>query len=173
MENHGAKISNSIGVRETGFSTASLGITMNKYHYLILALFMGVSGVAMSKPEIKLECEAPQKESYNGVSITITHCVDSYGPDSDGAYEFYYDYETIVFEMGGESVSGKRYADTPKEASLIRIKGLAGERFIERSDFEKVIMKNTISYLKTSGAEFVKFLDQSNTLTGYSEVPGE
>ena len=146
---------------------------MNKYHYLVLALLMGVSELAMSKPEIKLECEAPQKESYNGVSITITHCVDSYSPDSDGAYEFYYDYETIVFEMGGESVSGKRYADTPKEASLIRIKDLAGERFFERSDFKKALIKSSISYLKTNGAEFVKYLDQSNTITGYSEVPGE
>ncbi len=150
-----------------------LGIAMNKYHYLVLALFMGVSGGAMSKPEIEIECETPQKESYNGVFITITHCVDSYGPSSDGAYEFYYDYEIIVFEMGGESVSGKRYADTPNEASLIRIKDSTGERFLERSDFKKTLIKSSISYLKTNGAEFVTYLDKSNTITGYSEAPAE
>ena len=127
----------------------------------------------MSKPEIKLECDSLQKETYNGVSITITRCVDSYGPDSDGAYEFYYDYETIVFEVGDESVSGKRYSDTPREASLIRFKDLSGERLLDRSDFKKSLIRSSVSYLKVNGAEFVKYLDQSNTITGYSEVLGE
>ncbi len=146
---------------------------MNQFRYLIISLLLGVAMVSKSESEMRFECDEPKKEQFNGVSITITHCIDSSGPDSSGAYEFYYDYETIIFDLGSESVSGKRYADTPEEASLIRIKDLGGERLIEASDLKKEIVKVSVSYLKTNGAKSVKYLDQSNTISGYSEFPGE
>jgi hypothetical protein len=144
---------------------------MNQFRYLILILLLGVAMV--SKSETSFECDEPKKEQFGGVSITITHCIDSSGPDSSGAYEFYYDYETIIFDLGSESVSGKRYEDTPEEASLIHIKDLGGERLIEESDLKKEIVKVSVSYLKANGAKSVKYLDQSNTISGYSEFPGE
>lgn len=125
------------------------------------------------KSEMKFDCNEPKKEQFGGVSITITHCIDSSGPDSNGTYEFYYDYETIIFELGSESVSGKRYADTPEEASLIRITDLSGERLLEASDFRKELVKVSVSYLVANGAKSVQYLDQSNTISGYSEVPSE
>ena len=146
---------------------------MINYRYLIIILLFGASMVSMSKPEMKFECGEPKKETFKGISITITHCVDSSGPDSNGVYEFYYDYESIVFELGGESVSGKRYADTPEEASLIRIRELDEERLLEGADFTKDLLKISISYLKASGAKSVKYLDRSNTISGYSIVPSE
>ena len=75
--------------------------------------------------------------------------------------------------MEGESVSGKRYADTPEEASLIRIKESSEERFLERADFKKELLKISVSYLKANGAKSVQYLDRSNTVSGYSLVPSE
>lgn len=147
--------------------------SMNQYRYLIFVLLLGVSMISKSESEMKFECGEPKKERFDGVSITITHCIDSSGPDSNGAYEFYYDYETIVFELGSESVSGKRYADTPEEASLIRVKESSEERFLEGDDFKKELLKTSVSYLKANGARSVKYLDRSNTISGYSVVPSE
>lgn len=146
---------------------------MNRVRYLIIIVLLGVAMVSKSGSEMIFECDKPKKEQFGGVSITITHCIDSSGPDRNGDYEFYYDYETIIFDLGTESISGKRYADTPEEASLIRIKDLGGERLIEASDLKKEIVKVSISYLKANGAKSVKYLDQSNTISGYSEFPGE
>lgn len=146
---------------------------MINYRYLIATLLLIFPLASMSEPEMKFECEASKQEYYNEVSITITRCIDSYGPASDGMYEFYYDYETIKFEIGSESISGKRYTDTPAEASLIRIKNSDGERLIEIADFEKKLLKDSISYLKANGAKSVKYLDRTNKISGYSEVPNE
>ncbi len=148
-------------------------LSMNQLRYLFLILLLGTSMAAISSPEVKLKCGEPQKEIFDGVSITVTHCIDSSGPDSNGAYEFYYDYETIVFELGDESISGKKYADTPEEASLIRIKEQGKERLLENADFKKELVKVSISYLKANGAKSVKYLDRANTHNGYSEVPSE
>lgn len=152
--------------------TAALGFIMNGSRYLISALLFSISVVAMPNPEMKFECDAPKHENYNGVAITIKHCVDSSGPDSDGFYEFYYDYETFVFELEKESVSGKRYSDTQEEASFTRITDLDGERYIESRDFEKELLRSAISYLKARGAETITYLDPSNTFNGYSKIPG-
>ena len=43
MENHGAKISNGIGVSKTGFSTASLGMQMYRLYFLVLISFLIVA----------------------------------------------------------------------------------------------------------------------------------
>lgn len=146
---------------------------MNQIRYLIIILLLGVSMVSKSESEMRFDCDEPKKEQFDGLSITITHCIDSSGPDSNGAYEFYYDYETIIFDLGSESVSGKRYADTPEEASLIRIKDSSRERLLEASDFKKELVKVSVSYLIANGAKSVKYLDQSNTISGYSEFPSE
>ncbi|WP_045857976.1 hypothetical protein [Teredinibacter purpureus] len=146
---------------------------MNQIRYLILILLLGVSMVSKSESEMRFDCDEPKNEQFDGVSIKITHCIDSSGPDSNGAYEFYYDYETIYFELGSESVSGKRYADTPEEASLIRIKDLSGERLLEGSDLKKELIKISVSYLMANGAKSVKYLDRSNAISGYSVVPSE
>lgn len=143
---------------------------MNQIRYLVLIFLFGVAMVAKSEPEMSFECDEPKKEQFGGLSITITHCIDSSGPDSDGAYEFYYDYETIIFDLGGESISGKRYADTLEEVYLTGIKDLGGERLIEESDLKKEIVKVTLSYLKANGAKSVKYFD---IVSGYSEFPSE
>ena len=129
--------------------------------------------ISKSESEINFECGEQKREHFDGVLITIAHCIDSSGLDSNGAYAFYYDYETIVFELEGESVSGKRYADTPEEASLIRIKESSEERFLERADFKKELLRISVSYLKANGAKSVQYLDRSNTVSGYSLVPSE
>ena len=146
---------------------------MNQLQYLILALLLSVPMVSKSEPEMKFECSEHKKEEYYGVSVLITRCIDSSGPDSNGAYEFYYDYETIVFEHESGSVSGRRYADTPDEASLIRINDSCEERFLKEADFKKELVKISVSYLKANGAMSVKYLDRSNTVNGYSVVPSE
>ena len=146
---------------------------MNKIRYSILIILLGVAMASKSESDMSFDCDKPKKERFGGVSITITHCIDSSDPDSNGAYEFYYDYETIVFEMGSESLSGKRYADTPEEASLIRIKDFSGERLLEASDLKRELVIVSVCYLKANGAKSVRYLDQSNTISGYSAFPGE
>ncbi len=146
---------------------------MNKYKYQALVLFLSLSMISIAKPEYNVECDAPRIENHSGLSIAITHCVDYYGPGEGGTHQILYDYETIVFEMGNEFVSGKRYSDTPNEASLTRIRSVDGERFLEKIDFGKDLLKSSISYLQRQGAKTIKYLDKSNEIDGYSLVPTE
>ncbi len=147
------------------------GVMMRTAQILIAALLIIISGASVSEPPINFDCGQPKAVSFSGVKIIITHCIDSQGPDSNGMYSFYYDYETIIFEMGNESLSGKRYSDTPEEVSLTRIKEANNERLLEVSDFNKSLVKVAISYLKNNGAETVVYLDKSNQTNGYSPVP--
>ena len=84
-------------------------------------------------------------------------------------YQAYYDYETIILEMDNETVFAKRYADTPEEASLIRVKDSYGERLLQLNDFNRVIIKTAISFLRSNGAENIMYLDKSNKKVGIAQ----
>lgn len=156
---------------------------MKTTHLLLSVLLLAVSGSVMSEEEFSLigtsvselpyniDCDPERTIIFDKARITITHCIDSLGPDSDGVYQAYYDYETIILEMGNETVFAKRYADTPEEASLIRIKDSTGERLLQLDDFNRDLIKTAISFLINSGAENIKYLDKFNQKSGYSPVP--
>jgi hypothetical protein len=80
-----------------------------------------------NKPElpISLECDAPVDEEflYDGhtVSVSRKHCIDKMGPDRDGYYEFYYDYELFEFSLGAMMLRGRAYADD-LEAHLLGVR---------------------------------------------------
>ncbi|WP_419811488.1 hypothetical protein [Bacterioplanoides sp.] len=130
-----------------------------------------IIGTSVSELPYNIDCDTKRTTIFGKARVTITHCIDSIGPDSDGMYQAYYDYETIILEVDNETVSAKRYADTPEEASLIRIKDSKGERLLQLDDFNKVLIKTEISFLRNSGSENIIYLDTSNQKIGYSTVP--
>lgn len=156
---------------------------MKTTHLILSALLLAVSGNVMSEEEFSIistsvselpyniDCDPERTTIFGKSRITITHCIDSLGPDSDGMYQTYYDYETITLELDNETVSAKRYADTPEEASLIRIKDATGERLLQLDDFDRDLIKTAISFLVKSGAENIMYLDKFNKINGYSPVP--
>lgn len=161
----------------------TLYIIMKAPYLIISGLLLSASGDVMSEKEFSIigtnvpelpyniDCDTERTTIFGKARITITHCIDSIGPDSDGMYHAYYDYETITLELDNETVSAKKYADTPEEASLIRIKDSKGERLLQLDDFNRVLIKTAISFLRNSGAENIMYLDTSNQKSGYSTVP--
>jgi hypothetical protein len=156
---------------------------MKTTQLILSVLLLAVSGNSMSEPPFSItgtsvselsyniDCDPERAINFGKARVTITHCIDSLGPDSDGMYQAYYDYETIILEMDNKTVYAKRYADTPEEASLIRIKDSTGERLLRLDDFNGDLIKTGISFLISNGAENIMYLDKSNQKTGYSSVP--
>ena len=156
---------------------------MKTIHLILSALLLAGSGNVMSEEEFSIigssvselpyniDCDPDRTTIFGKARITITHCIDSLGPDSDGMYQAYYDYETIILEMDNVTVSAKRYADTPEDASLTRIKDSTGERLLQLGDFNRDIIKTAISFLRNSGAENIMYLDKFNKKSRYSPVP--
>ncbi len=156
---------------------------MKTTHIILAVLLLAVSGNVMSEEEYSIigtsvselpyniDCDPERNLIFGKARITITHCIDSLGPDSNGMYKAYYDYETIILEMDNETVSAKRYADTPEEASLIRIKDTTGERLLRLDDFNRELIKTAISFLINNGAENLMYLDKFNQKSGYSPIP--
>lgn len=130
-----------------------------------------ITSSSVSELQYNIDCDPERTIIFGKASITITHCIDSLGPDSDGMYQAYYDYETIILEMDNKTVSAKRYADTPEEASLIKIKDSTSERLLRLDDFNRDFIKTAISFLISNGAENIMYLDKSNKKIGYSPVP--
>ena len=156
---------------------------MKTTHLILTALLLVVSVSAMSEEEFSIistsvselpyniDCDPEKITSFGRARIMITHCIDSLGPDSDGIYQTYYDYETIIFELDNETISAKRYADTPEEASLIKFKDSTGERLLQLDDFDRDLIKMAITFLISNGAEKIMYLDKFNKENGYSPAP--
>ncbi|MEC8523161.1 MAG: hypothetical protein VXZ24_02820 [Pseudomonadota bacterium] len=156
---------------------------MNNPYLILSVLVLIVSGNVQSEDEFTMVesgvvdmpyntyCDQNRTIVLGKTRINISHCIDYTGPDGDGKYQSYYDYETIIFEMDGETVRVRRYKDTPEEASLLRISDSLGSRLLQLEDFDRNIIKTAVSFLVNSGAENVMYLDEANQASGYSQVP--
>ena len=133
------------------------------------------SGLHRPELPISAECEVPVLEEFpyeeQTISVSRKHCVDKMGPNQDGYYEFYYDYELIDFSLGTTTLHGRTYADDPEEAHLIALELDGQRKFLSVTDFETPLPRAAIRYFHNSGKTQLNWLDPSNELSGYSPVP--
>jgi len=97
--------------------------------------------------------------------------IDSLGPDNDGAYVYYYEYDVYYFTSEKHSVSARTYIDSLSEASFRRLEVNGEKRFLEKDDFELPFMRDVVDYLKSEGKTNLMWLDTENSNNGYSVVP--
>jgi len=133
------------------------------------------SGRYSSDLPISGGCEAPVIEEFpydeQTISVSSKHCVDKMGPDQDGYYDFYYDYQLFEFSLGTTTLRGRTYEDDPEEAHFLGIEVDGQRRLLSITDFEKPLLRAAIRYFHNSGRTQLNWLDPSNELDGYSPVP--
>ncbi|MDJ0758290.1 MAG: hypothetical protein QNJ19_02785 [Woeseiaceae bacterium] len=124
---------------------------------------------------ISFERDEPEVSifQFENVDIEVTRSkgVDKMGPDEDGLYEFYYDFELFEFRSGSRVVHGRAYADQENEASLIAIYEDGERRLMSVSDLQADLGRAAIRYFKNIGKTDIKWLDPDNKVTGYSPIP--
>lgn len=105
------------------------------------------------------------------IRLTQQHCKDWMGPDEQGLYVYFYEYDTYVFSDGNSKLSARSYIDDDSEAHFLRIEQAGTERFLQCSDFDLPFVSSAMSYLLQNGKTSLTFLDSENHKGGYSPVP--
>jgi len=93
------------------------------------------------------------------------------GPDSNGLYEFYYEYDLYEFTQGSETLHARSYASEPEEAHLLGIEVGGQGRLLTATDLGKPLPRAALQYLREAGKSSLTWLDPNNRVNGYSRVP--
>jgi hypothetical protein len=133
------------------------------------------SGLYRPELPISQQCEAPVIEVFpygdHAIGVSREHCIDKMGPDQDGYYEFYYDYELFEFSLGTTILHGRSYLDDPEEAHLTGVEVAGETKFLAVTDLQGILPRAAIHYFHTCGKTQLNWLDPSNELNGYSAIP--
>ena len=105
------------------------------------------------------------------IEVTCTKCIDKMGPDENGRYDYYYDYELFEFKSGSNVIHARAYADQKEEAHLTAIDIEDEQRLLSKSDLKTVLGRAAIHYFWNLGKTEVNWLDADNDVDGYSLVP--
>ena len=96
---------------------------------------------------------------------------DSMGPNEEGEYLYYYEYDLYSFSSEKYFVEARSYVVPNEEASFTGLEINGVRRFLQAEDFQLPFMRVVIGYLKSEGKTSLKWLDTGNTKNGYSNVP--
>ena len=119
-------------------------------------------------------CEAiitNKRIGNTNISVSQQHCIDSMGPDENGNYEYYYEYDIYFFTDNKQTVNARSYVDEVTQAQFLRLDTGGAERLLETTDFQSDLVKTAAEYLRSIGKHELLWLDSNNKLDGYSAVP--
>ena len=97
----------------------------------------------------------------NLLDVRKTHRIDASECDSNGMYEFYYEYDWFEFIFDDGKVVGRSYVDTPDEASILG----ADESW--REELQQSRKRIVADEFKRLGFKKIKML----TKDGYVDYP--
>jgi hypothetical protein len=141
---------------------------------LLLACNLDMAGPTDELP-ISLECAEPIVETFahtaGEVHVSRKHCIDKMGPDANGLYEFYYEYDLYEFSQGSETLHARSYTSEPEEAHVLGIESGGQRGLLAESDLAKALVRAALEYLRTTGKTKLTWLDPSNEVNGYSPIP--
>ena len=146
--------------------------------FLVASACSAPSPGDFSSDDMRFECTARLSESveFNGLNLDIRteSCVDSWGPDSSGSFEFLYEYDTITFTDKDYVLTARRYHRDLENAHFLRIQFRSeAPRLLSESDLELPVFRSAVTYLRERGHTDIEWLDSSNAIDGYSPVdPG-
>jgi len=101
------------------------------------------------------------------MKIETTHHIDAGEKDSNGLYDFYYEYELIHFLEGDTTIVARSYSAEHGEAHFLSIIEKGQRRILTDSDFLSPLLGQAIDYLRQVG----KFSLQLLRTNGHEPIP--
>lgn len=103
------------------------------------------------------------------IRLVRTHCVDKMGPDKDGCFEFYYDYEEFAFSLGSETLHARAYAKE-REASLRAIEVSGKTQSLDPGALSTTLVRAAVDYFRRQGRDQVRWLNPADAKNGYTLI---
>lgn len=100
--------------------------------------------------------------------VHISHHVDASEQDADGFYEYYYEYDILVFSENESSLVARSYIDKPNEAHFLRVEVEDERRALTENDMKSTLLAESVAYLREHGKTEVNWL--SGRGNGYEPV---
>ena len=121
------------------------------------------------------KCTVVSEAEYRcaGVALSVrqTHCIDSLGPDGNGFYEYYYEYDIYEIESDSVLVCARSYVEEPQAAHLLGLVENGTRRLLVENDFSRPQVLAALEYLDSRGKIDLTWLDEANNYDGYTPVP--
>ena len=104
------------------------------------------------------------------MQVQTSHHVDVSVQGADGLYDYYYEYDIIVFSNGGVSLVACSYRDAPHEAHFLRVESHSEHGPLVENDLKNALVTEAAAYLRAQGKSEIKWL--SGRGKGYENLPG-
>lgn len=105
------------------------------------------------------------------MEVKTTHHIDAGDKDSQGRYQYYYEYDVFCFTDGEIALTVRSYVDSEKEAHFLRLESAGQSRMLSDSDLAHPLFAESVCYLQKIGKEEIKWL--SGRGNGYEPVMRE
>ncbi|MBP6295259.1 MAG: hypothetical protein KA366_06015 [Hydromonas sp.] len=102
--------------------------------------------------------------------VHISHNVEASEQDAEGFYDYYYEYDILVFSEGEVSLVARSYIDKPDEVHFLRLEAIGEHRLLTERDMKSTLLIESVAYLRRNGKTEINWL--SGRGNGYQPVPG-
>lgn len=92
------------------------------------------------------------------MQVHISHHVDASEPDSDGFYDYHYEYDLLVFQEGATSLVARSYSDNLAEAHFLRAERCSKAHRLTKSEISGTLATEAIAYLRSHGKREINWL---------------
>ncbi|MDQ8205874.1 hypothetical protein [Pelagicoccus sp. SDUM812003] len=99
------------------------------------------------------------------MKVTKEHKIDAGEKDSEGYYDYFYEYDIYTFTENGKKLTARKYIDD-ETAHFLRIENEGEERILTKEDLETSFISEAIEHLRNEGIEEVEYLANS----GYERI---
>jgi hypothetical protein len=103
------------------------------------------------------------------MQVNTSHHVDAGKQNAEGLYDYYYEYDILVFSDGDLSMIARSYMDTPLEAHFLKVELNAEQRQLTDTDLNCKLFAESVAYLLAHGKTEINWL--SGRGNGYEPVP--
>lgn len=92
------------------------------------------------------------------MQVEITHHIDASEPNTDGMYDYYYQYDLFRFSDGVVALVARSYVDEPEEAHFLSMETDGEQRLLSIQDIGSLFLAEAVSYLRKLGKSKFRWL---------------
>jgi len=101
------------------------------------------------------------------MNVSASHHIDKGNKDSQGQYEYHYEYDLYEFRENGICIIARSYTDEGTEAHFLRKEVSGNQEMLSNSDLLTPLFTQAVKYLNEVGKLQINYLCES----GYESVP--
>lgn len=104
------------------------------------------------------------------MDVAVSHHIDASEPDSQGMYEYHYEYDIHEFSRSGRTYVARSYVDEPESAAFLSVREGGASQLLRSSDLTHPLLVAAVDHLRSAGKTR---LDRLSDPEGYVplEVP--